>query len=711
MATVIGSVTFSPSSIAGQQRNFSNDRFSKQRKCSLLGQNLSEKLFFRGNLQISRKSNLKQRRSAGSLRVTAEKVIGIDLGTTNSAMAAMEAGQPTIITNSEGQRTTPSVVAYTKKGDRLVGQIAKRQAVVNPTNTFYSVKRFIGRKMNEVEGESTQVSYKVIRDANGNVKLDCPAINKQFAAEEISAQVLRKLVDDAGKFLSDKVDKAVITVPAYFNDSQRQATKDAGRIAGVDVLRIINEPTAASLAYGFDKKKNETILVFDLGGGTFDVSILEVGDGVFEVLSTAGDTHLGGDDFDKRIVDWLANNFKAAEGVDLLKDAQALQRLTESAEKAKIELSNLTQTSISLPFITATADGPKHIDTTLTRAKFEELCSDLFDRCREPVKRALEDAKLSLKDLQEVVLVGGSTRIPGVQQLVKQMTGKDPNVTVNPDEVVALGAAVQAGVLSGEVGNIVLLDVSPLSLGLETLGGVMTKIIPRNTTLPTSKKEVFSTAADGQTSVEINVLQGEREFVRDNKSLGSFRLDGIVPAPRGVPQIEVSFDIDANGILSVEATDKGSGKKQDIKITGASTLNKDDVERMVQEAESNAEQDKKRREVIDLKNQSDSMIYQAEKQLKELSDKVPADLKSRVEAKVADLREAASSEDVSKMKQAQEALQQEIMQIGQAIYGSGGAGADPSQPASGPAGGTSPGAGKSGGDDAEVIDADFSDSK
>jgi chaperone protein DnaK len=711
MAAVIGSVAFSPSTIAGLQSNVANDRISKQRNCSMLGQKSSEKLFFKGDLHIARncrESNSKQRRCAGPLRVTAEKVVGIDLGTTNSAMAAMEGGQPTIITNSEGQRTTPSVVAYTKKGDRLVGQIAKRQAVVNPTNTFYSVKRFIGRKMNEVESESTQVSYKVIRDSNGNVKLDCPAINKQFAAEEISAQVLRKLVDDAGKFLSDKVDKAVITVPAYFNDSQRQATKDAGRIAGVDVLRIINEPTAASLAYGFDKKKNETILVFDLGGGTFDVSILEVGDGVFEVLSTAGDTHLGGDDFDKRIVDWLANEFKSAEGIDVLKDAQALQRLTESAEKAKIELSNLTQTSISLPFITATAEGPKHIDTTLTRAKFEELCSDLFDRCRGPVTRALEDAKLSIKDLQEVVLVGGSTRIPGVQQLVKQMTGKDPNVTVNPDEVVALGAAVQAGVLSGEVGNIVLLDVSPLSLGLETLGGVMTKIIPRNTTLPTSKKEVFSTAADGQTSVEINVLQGEREFVRDNKSLGSFRLDGIVPAPRGVPQIEVSFDIDANGILSVTATDKGSGKKQDIKITGASTLNKDDVERMVQEAERNAEADKKRREVIDLKNQSDSMIYQAEKQLKELGDKVPADLKGRVESKVADLKEAATTEDVNRMKQAQESLQQELMQIGQAIYGSGGAGAG-AGPAQG-AGESSPGAGKPGGDDAEVIDADFSDS-
>ncbi|KAG0578805.1 hypothetical protein KC19_4G050600 [Ceratodon purpureus] len=563
--------------------------------------------------------------------------------------------------------------------------------------------------MSEVGEELKQVTYKIVEDSNGNVKLVYPSNNKQFSPEEISAQVVRKLVDDASKFLSDKVDKAVITVPAYFNDSQRQATKDAGRIAGIDVLRIINEPTAASLAYGFDKKKNETILVFDLGGGTFDVSVLEVGEGVFEVLSTAGDTHLGGDDFDKRIVDWLANDFKAAEGVDLLKDAQALQRLTESAEKAKIELSSLTQTTISLPFITATADGPKHIDATLTRAKFEELCSDLFDRCREPVKTALEDAKLSFNDLDEVVLVGGSTRIPGVQQLVKQMTGKDPNVSVNPDEVVALGAAVQAGVLSGEVGNIVLLDVSPLSLGLETLGGVMTKLIPRNTTLPTSKKEVFSTAADGQTSVEINVLQGEREFVRDNKSLGSFRLDGIVPAPRGVPQIEVSFDIDANGILSVTATDKGSGKKQDIKITGASTLNKDDVERMVQEAERNAEDDKKRREVIDLKNQSDSMIYQAEKQLKELSDKVPADLKSRVESKMSDLKEAAQTENVDKMKRAQEALQQELMQIGQAIYGSGGAEADPAQTRPG-AGASSTGTGKPGGDDGEVIDADFSDS-
>ncbi|XP_039001907.1 heat shock 70 kDa protein 6, chloroplastic isoform X2 [Hibiscus syriacus] len=528
-------------------------------------------------LRLQKSNGKVGRYNVGPVRIVNEKVVGIDLGTTNSAVAAMEGGKPTIVTNAEGQRTTPSVVAYTKNGDRLVGQIAKRQAVVNPENTFFSVKRFIGRKMSEVDEESKQVSYRVVRDDNGNVKLECPAIGKQFAAEEISAQVLRKLVDDASKFLNDKVTKAVVTVPAYFNDSQRTATKDAGRIAGLEVLRIINEPTAASLAYGFEKKNNETILVFDLGGGTFDVSVLEVGDGVFEVLSTSGDTHLGGDDFDKRIVDWLAESFKRDEGIDILKDKQALQRLTETAEKAKMELSSLTQANISLPFITATADGPKHIETTLTRVKFEELCSDLLDRLKTPVENSLRDAKLSFRDIDEVILVGGSTRIPAVQELVRKLTGKEPNVTVNPDEVVALGAAVQAGVLSGDVSDIVLLDVTPLSLGLETLGGVMTKIIPRNTTLPTSKSEVFSTAADGQTSVEINVLQGEREFVRDNKSLGSFRLDGIPPAPRGVPQVEVKFDIDANGILSVTAIDKGTGKKQDITITGASTLPNDEV--------------------------------------------------------------------------------------------------------------------------------------
>ncbi|GER54967.1 heat shock protein 70 [Striga asiatica] len=513
-------------------------------KTVFFGSKLNNNDLMRLNLKCKARSTS---RRGTPLRVVAEKVVGIDLGTTNSAVAAMEGGKPTIVTNAEGQRTTPSVVAYTKNGDRLVGQIAKRQAVVNPENTFFSVKRFIGRKMSEVDEESKQVSYHVVRDDNGNVKLECPAIGKQFAAEEISAQVLRKLVDDASKFLNDKVTKAVVTVPAYFNDSQRTATKDAGRIAGLEVLRIINEPTAASLAYGFEKKSNETILVFDLGGGTFDVSVLEVGDGVFEVLSTSGDTHLGGDDFDKRVVDWLASNFKNDEGIDLL------------------------------PFITATADGPKHIETTLTRAKFEELCSDLLDRLKTPVQNSLRDAKLSFSNIDEVILVGGSTRIPAVQELVKKLTGKDPNVTVNPDEVVALGAAVQAGVLAGDVSDIVLLDVTPLSLGLETLGGVMTKIIPRNTTLPTSKSEVFSTAADSQTSVEINVLQGEREFVRDNKSLGSFRLDGIPPAPRGVPQIEVKFDIDANGILSVTAIDKGTGKKQDITITGASTLPGDEV--------------------------------------------------------------------------------------------------------------------------------------
>lgn len=635
------------------------------------------------------------------MKVVNEKVVGIDLGTTNSAVAVMEGGKPTIVTNAEGQRTTPSVVAYTKTGDRLVGQIAKRQSVVNPENTFFSVKRFIGRKMAEVDEESKQVSYRVMKDENGNVKLECPAIGKQFAPEEISAQVLRKLVDDASKFLNDKVAKAVITVPAYFNDSQRTATKDAGRIAGLDVLRIINEPTAASLAYGFEKKSNETILVFDLGGGTFDVSVLEVGDGVFEVLSTSGDTHLGGDDFDKRIVDWLADTFRKEEGIELLKDKQALQRLTEAAEKAKIELSTLTQTNISLPFITATADGPKHIDTTLTRAKFEELCSDLLDRLKTPVETALKDASLSFKDIDEVVLVGGSTRIPAVQNLVRKMTGKEPNVSVNPDEVVALGASVQAGVLAGDVSDIVLLDVTPLSLGLETLGGVMTKIIPRNTTLPTSKSEVFSTAADGQTSVEINVLQGEREFVKDNKSIGRFRLDGIPPAPRGVPQIEVKFDIDANGILSVTATDKGTGKKQDITITGASTLPKDEVDRMVQEAEKFAREDKEKRDAIDAKNQAESVVYQTEKQLKELGDKVPADVKDKVESKLKELKDAISSDSTQTIKDAMAALNQEVMQMGQSLYSQPGAAAG-----SGTTGGSS---GKDDGD-GEVIDADFSES-
>ena len=552
------------------------------------------------------------------------KVVGIDLGTTNSCVAVMEGGQSTVIANAEGQRTTPSVVAYTKNKEKLVGQIAKRQGVMNPENTFYSVKRFTGRKYNEVTTELTEVSYKVMRDSNGNVKLDCPVLGKQFAPEEISAEVLRKLADDASKYLGEKVTQAAITVPAYFNDSQRQATKDAGKIAGLEVLRIINEPTAAALAYGLDKKSNETILVFDLGGGTFDVSILEVGDGVCEVKATSGDTHLGGDDFDKKIVDWLADEFKTNEGIDLRKDKQALQRLTEAGEKAKIELSSATQTNINLPFITATQDGPKHLDLTLTRVQFEAMCADLLDRCRIPVEQALKDAQLSNSDIDEVVLVGGSTRIPAVQDLVRRMTGKDPCQGVNPDEVVAVGAAIQAGVLAGEVKDVLLLDVTPLSLGVETLGGVMTKLVPRNTTVPVQKSEIFSTAADGQSNVEIQVLQGEREMASDNKSLGTFRLDGIPPAPRGVPQIEVTFDIDANGIVSVSAKDKASGKEQSITITGASTLDEKEVERMVQQAESHAAEDRQRRSQIDTKNIADSNAYQAEKQLKDLGDKVPS---------------------------------------------------------------------------------------
>eukprot|EP00239_Pterosperma_sp_CCMP1384_P004591 CAMPEP_0197851430 /NCGR_PEP_ID=MMETSP1438-20131217/18056_1 /TAXON_ID=1461541 /ORGANISM="Pterosperma sp., Strain CCMP1384" /LENGTH=690 /DNA_ID=CAMNT_0043465027 /DNA_START=196 /DNA_END=2268 /DNA_ORIENTATION=+ len=662
----------------------------------------------------TRAQTVRASRPVSAMDIVAEKVVGIDLGTTNSAVAAMEGGKPTIVTNAEGARTTPSVVAYTKTGDQLVGQIAKRQAVVNPENTFYSVKRFIGSKMADMDSEKTKVSYTVTSDGTGNIKIDCPAAGKQFAAEEISAQVLRKLCGDAAKFLGTDVKKAVITVPAYFNDSQRQATKDAGKIAGLDVLRIINEPTAASLAYGFDKKSNETILVFDLGGGTFDVSILEVGDGVFEVLSTSGDTALGGDDFDKRIVDFLADDFAKAEGIDLRTDKQALQRLTEAAEKAKMELSTTTQTSINLPFITATADGPKHIDTAMTRTEFEKLCSDLIDRCRIPVENALKDAKLELSEINQVILVGGSTRIPAVSGLVKKLTGKDPNVSVNPDEVVALGAAVQAGVLAGEVSDIVLLDVTPLSLGLETLGGVMTKQINRNTTLPTSKSEVFSTAADGQTSVEINILQGEREFVKDNKSLGNFRLDGIPPAARGVPQIEVKFDIDANGILSVTATDKGTGKQQDIKITGASTLSSDEVERMVEDAEANAAEDQKKREAVDVKNQADSMTYQTEKQLEEMGDKVTPELKEKVDVKLQALKDAIAADDTEQMKTAQEALQKEMMEVGNAVYsqGQGAPGAEGQPGAGGPpppgAGGPPPPGGAKPDD---VIDADFSDSK
>ena len=635
------------------------------------------------------------------------KVVGIDLGTTNSCVAVMEGGKPTVIANAEGFRTTPSVVAFAKNGDRLVGQIAKRQAVMNPENTFYSVKRFIGRRQDEVTHETTEVSYKVI-SAGGNVKLDCPAAGKQFAPEEISAQVLRKLVEDASKYLGETVTQAVITVPAYFNDSQRQATKDAGKIAGVEVLRIINEPTAASLAYGLDKKSNETILVFDLGGGTFDVSILEVGDGVFEVLSTSGDTHLGGDDFDKKIVDYLASQFQASEGIDLRKDKQALQRLTEAAEKAKIELSNVTQADINLPFITATPEGPKHLDMTLTRAKFEELCSDLIDRCRIPVENALRDAKIEKSTIDEVVMVGGSTRIPAVLDTVKKILGKAPNQSVNPDEVVAVGAAIQAGVLAGEVKDILLLDVTPLSLGVETLGGVMTKLITRNTTIPTKKTEVFSTAQDGQANVEIRVLQGEREMADDNKSLGTFQLHGIPPAPRGVPQIEVTFDIDANGILDVTAKDKGSGKEQSITITGASTLSDQEVDEMVKSAEANAAADQERREKIETKNQADTLVYQAEKQMGEFGDKVPAAEKEKVEGLVTDLKAAISSEDYDQIKTLTTELQQALYTIGTNLYQQGDGAAAPEGADMPPQPDASTDA--AAGDD-DVIDAEFSETK
>ena len=628
------------------------------------------------------------------------KVVGIDLGTTNSCVAVMEGGKPTVIANAEGFRTTPSVVAYTKNQDQLVGQIAKRQAVMNPENTFYSSKRFVGRRVDEVNDESKEVSYGVEK-AGSNVKIKCPILDKQFSPEEVSAQVLRKLSDDAGKYLGETVTQAVITVPAYFNDSQRQATKDAGKIAGLEVLRIINEPTAAALAYGLDKKSNERILVFDLGGGTFDVSVLEVGDGVFEVLSTSGDTHLGGDDFDRVIVDHLASTFKGNEGIDLRQDKQALQRLTEAAEKAKIELSNATQSEINLPFITATPEGPKHLDLTLTRGKFEELASNLIDRCRVPVEQALKDAKLSTGEIDEIVMVGGSTRMPAVKELVKRVTTKDPNQTVNPDEVVAVGAAIQGGVLAGEVKDILLLDVTPLSLGVETLGGVMTKMISRNTTVPTKKAETYSTAVDGQTNVEIHVLQGEREMASDNKSLGTFRLDGIPPAPRGVPQIEVTFDIDANGILSVNAKDKGSGKEQSISITGASTLSDNEVEKMVKDAEMNASTDKEKREKIDIKNQAETLVYQAEKQIGELGDKVDEAAKAKVEEKRVKLKEATEKDDYESMKSLVEELQQELYSLGASVYQQA---SDASQAAA-----DSNTDSKVDGDD--VIDADFTETK
>jgi len=578
------------------------------------------------------------------------KVVGIDLGTTNSVVAAIEGGQPSVIINAEGLRTTPSIVAYTKKEELLVGQIAKRQAVINPENTFFSVKRFIGSKEGEIAKESKQLPYKVTKDKNDNIKIKCPALNKDFSPEEISAQVLRKLIKDATDYLGQEVTQAVITVPAYFNDSQRQATMDAGKIAGIEVLRIINEPTAASLAYGLDKKQNETILVFDLGGGTFDVSILEVGDGIFEVLSTAGDTNLGGDDFDNVLVKWLMNNFKEKEGIDLSTDIQALQRLTEAAEKAKIELSTVDSTTIHLPFITADKTGPKHIETELTRAIFEKLCEDLINRCRIPVEKALNDARLDKSDINEVVLVGGSTRIPAIKTLVESLTGKKPNQSVNPDEVVAIGAAIQAGILAGEIKDILLLDVTPLSLGVETLGGVMTKIIARNTTIPVKKSEMFSTAVDNQTNVEIHILQGERELVSGNKSLGNFRLDGIPAADRGVPQIEVTFDIDVDGILSVKAREKETGVEQSVTIQGASNLNENEVEEMLAEAEKFAAADKEKRENIDLKNQSEALCFEAEKELSSFKDNISETTKEKITKLIENIRQEAQNENFNQLK-------------------------------------------------------------
>jgi len=615
------------------------------------------------------------------------KVVGIDLGTTNSVVAVMEGQSPTVIANSEGSRTTPSVVAFTKTGERLVGQLAKRQAVTNPDRTISSIKRYMG--------------------TDHKVKID----GKDYTPQEISSMILQKLVNDASSYLGERVTKAVITVPAYFNDAQRQATKDAGKIAGLEVLRIINEPTAAALAYGLDKKASETILVWDLGGGTFDVSILEVGDGVFEVKATNGDTHLGGDDYDTRVRDWLVNEFRKEQGIDLSSDRQALQRLTEAAEKAKIELSGTVQTSINLPFITADQNGPKHLDVTLTRAKFEELTQDLTDRCVQPFKNALADAKLDVSQIDEVVMVGGSTRMPVVQELVKKLTGKELNQSVNPDEVVAVGAAIQAGVLAGEVRDVVLLDVTPLSLGLETLGGVNTKLIERNTTIPTRKTQVFTTAEDGQTSVDIRILQGEREMANDNKELGRFRLEGIPAAPRGVPQIEVTFNIDANGIVNVSAKDLGTGKEQQIQITASTNLNKEEVDRMVRDAEAFAAADKAKKDEAEIRNTASSLIYSTEKSLKEVGDKAEAGVRADVETALSELKQISENGSADEVKAATEKLQQASYKLAETLYKSTGGSADGASPNGAAAGHEDASASGAGAPHEDVIDAEFKEAK